>query len=132
MGRVILGVVIGFVAWWVIGGVALFLLRVAWPDYAQVEQAMTFSFPMQIARLAVGVLCSIGGGWLAVTTARGAGTAAWWLGGVLVLCFIPIHYGLWDKFPVWYHLFFLLTLAPLTGFGGRLAPHGSRISTPAA
>jgi hypothetical protein len=28
---------------------------------------------------------------------------------------------LWDKFPVWYHMTFLLSLVPLTYLGGRIA-----------
>jgi hypothetical protein len=37
--------------------------------------------------------------------------------------FIPEHVMLWEKFPVWYHLAFLLSLVPLTYVGGRF---GSR------
>ena len=29
-------------------------------------------------------------------------------GVILLVAFIPVHIGLWDKFPVWYHLTFLL------------------------
>jgi hypothetical protein len=28
---------------------------------------------------------------------------------------------IWEKFPVWYHLTFLLTLVPLTHAGNRVA-----------
>jgi hypothetical protein len=38
----------------------------------------------------------------------------------MLLMFVPIHYGLWDKFPVWYHLVFLITLAPIIGLSGLL------------
>jgi hypothetical protein len=51
-----------------------------------------------------------------------AGLAVWVtvvLPGVLLLIgFIPVHVMLWDKFPVWYHLAFLLSLVPLTYLGG--------------
>ena len=40
--------------------------------------------------------------------------------------FVPIHIHVWDKFPVWYHLFFLITLAPLVAFGGTLMPSRTR------
>jgi hypothetical protein len=43
---------------------------------------------------------------------NGNSRTAWWLGILMLLIFVPIDYGLWDKFPVWYHLTFLLTLAP--------------------
>jgi len=122
MWRTVLGIVAGLVAWVLIGTVGLWLMHVTWPAYALVESSMTFTLPMQLGRLGVGVLSSIGGGCTAVLLARGASPAAWWLGTLLVLIFIPIHYGLWDKFPVWYHLFFLLTLAPFNALGGRIAP----------
>ena len=42
------------------------------------------------------------------------------LGIMLLAMFIPVHYGLWDKFPVWYHLTFLVSLLPLTLVGAAL------------
>jgi len=39
-------------------------------------------------------------------------------GVLLLVAFIPQHVMLWDKFPVWYHLTFLLSLVPLTYLGG--------------
>jgi len=121
MVRLVMGVVAGFIAWWVIGASAFFLLGAAWPDYTAAEPSMTFTLAMQVSRLAVGILCSVGAGWLAVVVAKGNASAAWSLGVLLVLMFIPIHYTLWDKFPVWYHLAFLLTLAPIVGASARLA-----------
>ena len=46
-------------------------------------------------------------------------------GVVLLAAFIPEHITLWEKFPVWYHLTFLLSLIPLTFAGGKMAqaPH---------
>ena len=42
-------------------------------------------------------------------------------GVLLLLAFIPQHIMLWDKFPLWYHLTFLLSLIPLTFAGGKTA-----------
>jgi hypothetical protein len=42
--------------------------------------------------------------------------------GILMLVlFIPQHMMLWEKFPVWYHLTFLLSLVPLTWVGAHFA-----------
>jgi hypothetical protein len=41
-------------------------------------------------------------------------------GAILLVAFVPVHLGLWDKFPVWYHLTFLLSLVPLIYLGGRI------------
>ena len=88
--RMLLAIVVGLVAWFIIGTCGLLLMRVSWPAYAVVEEAMTFTLPMQLLRLAVGVLSSVGGGWLAARVARGNARAAWWLGALLVLIFIPL------------------------------------------
>jgi hypothetical protein len=39
-------------------------------------------------------------------------------GLILLVAFIPQHIALWNSFPVWYHLTFLLSLVPLTYLGG--------------
>jgi hypothetical protein len=120
MLRKLLGVVGGFIAFFVIGTAGFFLLRVCWHDYALVEKEMKFTLAMLLSRLGISVLCSVGAGWVAMLFAKGDTTTSWWLGVLMLLLFIPIHYGLWDKFPVWYHLVFLMTLAPIIGFSGRL------------
>jgi hypothetical protein len=117
----VLAVVAGFIAWFCIGVVGFALMRVFWPEYAQAEPQMAFTLPMQLARLTVSVACSVGGGWLAALVAKGDSRPAWWLGALLLIIFIPIHYSLWSRFPAWYHLSFLLTLAPIVGFSSRLA-----------
>ena len=43
-------------------------------------------------------------------------------GVLLLVAFIPQHVMLWDKFPLWYHLTFLLSLVPLTYLGSRIVP----------
>lgn len=47
--------------------------------------------------------------------------APWIVGLALLALFFPIHIQLGPKFPVWYHLTFLITLAPLVALGARLA-----------
>lgn len=39
---------------------------------------------------------------------------------IMVVLFLPVHYMLWRKFPTWYHLFFLITLAPTMLIGAAL------------
>ena len=51
---------------------------------------------------------------------KGNGTAAKILGIVVTAIFIPVHYGLWDKFPVWYHAIFIASLFPFTLLGAKL------------
>ena len=120
MLRMILGIVAGFVAWFVLASIGNVAFRVSWPAYAQVEPSMTFTLTMLVSRLLLGVLSSLCGGFVAAWLARANVNAATILGVVLTVIFIPIHYGLWNEFPIWYHLLFLASLLPLTLLGAFL------------
>lgn len=119
--RPTIAIVTGFLGWWVVASLLSVGLRIAWPDYALVEKAMTFTLSMQVARLAMGALSSLAAGALAGYLARGKARPPLILGIILTLFFLPIHYQLFDKFPLWYHAIFLLSLLPLTVLGARLA-----------
>jgi hypothetical protein len=120
MLRIILSVVVGFLVWLGMNVGGGYLFAFSWPDYAAADPTMSFTVPMLLARIVLGVLATLAAGWVAAIIARGR-NAALVLGIVLVLFFIPVHAVLWDKFPLWYHLFFLLTLLPLCILGGRIA-----------
>jgi hypothetical protein len=41
--------------------------------------------------------------------------------------FLPVHIAIWSKFPVWYHLTFLLTIIPAVLVGSLLlSPLGNK------
>ena len=120
MLRMILGIVGGFVVWWVVASIGNVLFRVSWPGYAEVEPAMTFTFAMLVGRLLLGAVSSLCGGLVAAWIASGNATTAKVLGIVLTLFFLPVHYGLLDRFPIWYHLIFLALLFPITLVGSFL------------
>jgi uncharacterized protein (DUF983 family) len=42
------------------------------------------------------------------------------VGLIILAMFVPAHVQLWNKFPAWYHLAFLVPLAPLVALGGWL------------
>jgi len=121
MAKNILGVVAGLVIWVVAVSVAGLIMRAAWPAYASVADAMTFTLPMMIARLSIGAVATVAAGWVAGTITRRSTIATVLPGVLLLLAFIPQHISLWEKFPVWYHLTFLLSLIPLTFAGGKTA-----------
>jgi hypothetical protein len=120
MGKGILGVVAGLVAWMVVVSVAGLVLRAAWPEYVSAAGAMMFTLPMKVARLSIGALATLATGWVAALITRST-VAVLIAGALLVVVFIPEHIELWDKFPIWYHMTFLLSLVPLTYVGGRIA-----------
>ncbi|HLI17581.1 MAG TPA: hypothetical protein VKV22_04820 [Rhodanobacteraceae bacterium] len=82
---------------------------------------MLFTLGMKIARLCIGALASLTAGAMVRIIAPACRWAAWALGLVLLALFIPDHIHVWTRFPVWYHLTFLITLAPLAALGAWLA-----------
>jgi hypothetical protein len=118
MPRLIGGVIAGVVAWTVLATILNLALRHGWADYAAVEKAMAFTVPMMAARLAMSAICSLAAGFAAARLDKRAPLIA---GTILLLLFIPVHYALWSKFPIWYHLTFLASLPLLSLAGGKIS-----------
>lgn len=116
----------GLAAWVAIVTAAGLVMREAWPAYASVADAMTFTLPMMIARLTIGAIATLAMGWTTAATARHSTVPAVLAGVLLLLAFIPVHVMIWDKFPVWYHLTFLLSLIPFTLAGAKLVRPGRK------
>jgi hypothetical protein len=119
-------VIVGLVTWIVVATIVNFPLRAWWPHYHEAEIAFNFTLGMKLVRLALGALASVCSGFVAAWIANGRRTAAIALGILLLALFIPNHYLLWEKFPVWYHLTFLVSLFPLTVLGAMLKLPGGR------
>jgi hypothetical protein len=119
IGKAVLAVVSGLVAWIAVAAVAGLIMRSSWPAYARVADAMTFTLPMMIARLSIGALATLAAGWVTAAIAPRPMLVRLMPGLILLVAFIPQHIALWNTFPVWYHLTFLLSLVPLTYLGGR-------------
>jgi hypothetical protein len=120
MLRSIFAVIAAIVTWFLVATILNLILRVALPGYSQVEPAMTFSLTMMICRLALALVSSLCAGFICAAIVGPGNLAPWAAGAILVLMFLPVHYMLWAKFPVWYHLFFLITLAPMVALGATL------------
>jgi hypothetical protein len=120
MARNILGVVAGLVVWLIVTTIAGFVLRASWPAYTRVADAMAFTLSMMIARLSIGAVATVLMG-LAAAAIAPAATARLMPGLLMLVFFVPVHVSIWDKFPVWYHLTFLLSLVPLSYIGGTIA-----------
>jgi hypothetical protein len=125
MLRTVAGVVAGLIVWIVVAMIVNIAFRAQWPGYAEVESAMHFTLAMMLGRLLLGALSSLFAGFTAAWITKGNGRAVKVLGVLLTVVFIPIHFGVWDKFPLWYHLAFLVSLFPLTLVGARLFKPGS-------
>ena len=133
MARNFIGVVTGLVVWLALAIVAGLVMRETWPAYVSVAEAMTFTLPMMIARLSIGAFATVAAGFVTACITQSA-FARLIPGLILLIVFIPEHMTLWDKFPIWYHLWFLLSLVPLTYAGNSIARGAMRqravISTP--
>lgn len=125
MWRAIGGIIAGVVVWAVVVTILNLGLRYGWPAYGAVEKSMAFTLPMMIARLSESGISSLVSGY----AARRIGRNAWSpliAGAVLLAAFVPVHYAIWSKFPVWYHLTFLSSLVILGVVGGLLAAGRTR------
>src|SRR5689334_9570725 len=119
MIRSLLAVIAAVVTWFIVATILNWILRAALPGYSAVEVSMNFTLTMMICRLILGLLSSLGAGFVCATIARNR-VAVKVAAAVMVVLFLPVHYLLWAKFPIWYHLFFLISLAPMILLGAAL------------
>ena len=124
MWRTILGVVAGLVAWLVIVSLIDRGLRLWLPGYAAAEPVMAFTLTMKFARLTMAAVTSLAAGAIVRAVAPASRLAPWIVGFVVLLIFLPAHVSLWTRFPIWYHLSFLVPLAPLVAGGALLWSSG--------
>ena len=113
-------VVAALFTWFLVATVLNLALRAWWPNYHEAETSFGFTLAMKLARLALGAISSVSAGFVAAWIGKNGMTAATLSGIALLALFIPGHYRIWDRFPVWYHLTFLLSLLPLTLLGAVL------------
>jgi hypothetical protein len=121
MKRSIAACAAGLVVWILLVSILSWLLRRFLTGYAAAEPGMNFTLGMLGARLAIAALTSIVAGVVVSRVAPAASRLPWLVGAILLAIFIPEHVLLWPKFPVWYHLTFLITLVPLVALGAHLA-----------
>src|SRR5258708_2760045 len=119
MKRAILAFIVGLVTWVAVVTVIDHGLRAVIDGYSVAEPTFEFTLGMKLARLAMAAITSLVAGAVVGLIAPTGRRVAWILGGLLLVAFIPAHVKLWSHFPVWYHLTFLLTLAPLVALGAR-------------
>ncbi|HEX3424353.1 MAG TPA: hypothetical protein VHS33_13280 [Sphingomicrobium sp.] len=125
MWRAAGSIVAGLVAWAVIVTLLNFGLRAAIPGYHAAEATLQFTLAMKIGRLTEAALTSVSAGVVVGLIAPSKKWAPWVTGLIILAMFLPEHVKLWTKFPVWYHLSFLVPLVPLVALGGFLARSGA-------
>jgi hypothetical protein len=129
MKRAVVAFIVGLLAWAVVVSLIDRVLRLSLAGYAAAEPALAFTLSMMAARLIMAAVTSLIAGAVLGAIAPASKLAPWAVGLVLLAAFIPVHVRLWHAFPVWYHLAFLLPLAPLLALGAWLR---SRATQPSA
>jgi hypothetical protein len=119
--RAVTAFIAGLLTWLIVVSLINRMLRLSLTGYAAAEPLLTFSAGMMAARLTMAAVTSLFAGAVVGLIAPTNKRVPWILGALLLIVFIPIHAHLWNAFPIWYHLTFLIPLAPLTVLGARLA-----------
>ena len=130
MKRAVVAFIVGLLAWAVIASLIDRLLRLSLAGYAAAEPKFAFTLGMLWARLSMAAVTSLLAGAVLGAIAPASKRTPWALGLVLLALFVPVHVGLWHTFPVWYHLTFLVTLAPLVAAGAWFKTRTSRAGQP--
>jgi len=126
MWRTFLGIIAGLATWALVATILDIGLRYTLPGYRAAEPALAFTLTMKIARLSLAVIASLAAGAVARKISPASRIAPWVVGLVLVALFLPAHIQIGARLPLWYHLFFLITLAPSVALGARLVSSGPR------
>jgi len=122
MKRFILACLAGLLTWIVVVTVINRVLRLSLPNYIAAEQTLQFTLGMKWARLLMAIVTSLVAGAVAGWISPSSRWAPLILGSVVFAMFVPLHIAIWSKFPVWYHLTFLLTIIPAVLVGALLPP----------
>jgi hypothetical protein len=120
MWRTITSIVAGLVIWVVVVTLLNFGLRAAIPGYHAAEATLQFTSAMKAGRLIEAALSSLAAGAVIGLIAPTNRWAPWAVGLIILAMFLPVHVHLWSRFPLWYHLAFLVPLAPLAALGASL------------
>lgn len=111
MNNPLLAVVLGFVVWtvlWLAGNQFLFADAAALVESGEALEATG----TLLSILGLSVVCSIGAGITLRFLAKGDRKAWVVLSGLLLAVGISVQGSSWNLMPVWYHLAFLILLAP--------------------
>jgi len=120
MWRMVASIVAGLVAWVVVVTILNFGLRAAIPDYRAAEATLQFTLAMKIGRLIEAAPTSLAAGAVIGWIDPSRRWTPWLVGAIVLAAFLPVHVKLWNSFPAWYHLSFLVPLVPLLVIGAAL------------
>src|SRR5215467_1185313 len=126
MKRLILACLAGLLTWAVVVTLINRVLRLSLPNYTAAEQTLQFTLGMKWARLLMAIVTSVVAGAATGWIPRSSRRAPLLVGSMVLAMFVPVHLAIWSKFPVWYHLTFLLTISPAVLVGALLPPRWNK------
>jgi len=126
MKRSILACLAGLLTWIVVVTLINRVLRLSLPNYTAAEQTLQFTLGMKWARLLMAIVTSLVAGAVTRWISPSSRWAPLIVGSVVLAMFVPVHIAIWSKFPVWFHLAFLLTIIPAVLVGALLLPRRNR------
>jgi len=130
MKRAVIAFIVGLLTWGVVVSLIDRVLRLSLAGYAAAEPKLAFTLGMMTARLTMAAATSLAAGAVVGAIAPASKRTPWAVGLVLLAVFVPVHVGLWHAFPIWYHLAFLVPLAPLIAAGAWLKNRASTREQP--
>jgi hypothetical protein len=120
MKRSILACLAGLVTWVVVVSMINRVLRLSLPNYTAAEHTLEFTLGMKWARLVMAIVTSLVSGAITRWISPSSKWAPLIVGSTVLAMFLPVHIAIWNKFPAWYHLTFLLTIIPAVLVGALL------------
>jgi hypothetical protein len=126
MNRFILACLAGLLTWILVVSVIDRVLGLSLPNYTAAEHTLQFTLGMKWARLLMAIVTSVMAGAVTGWISRSGRWAPSIVGGVVFAMFLPVHSAIWSRFPVWYHLTFLLTIVPAVLVGALLPALGKK------
>jgi len=103
------------------------LLKASWPEYALANPDKSYTLPMLFVRLLIFSSMIVATSGVATLVSGNKHTP--WIVGILIFAIsIPPHIYpgyVWNDYPAWYHIAYLLSIVPIAVAGGRTALHVS-------
>jgi hypothetical protein len=126
--RTVVGIIVGFLSWWVIFLVSLLLMGFLWPALRQVGRSVQESG--DYSGLTTGMLASVLAGYVYINGIAGWVTArisgrkfSIWIACAPIVAYAGYEhlYVLWHMLPAWYNLGVVGFIYPFSFLGGWLA-----------
>ncbi len=130
MVRLVLGVIVGFLAWAIVWVGSEKILSAIWPEFGAHQLAFeaavknggqfTADTRMLLTHIVLASIVSVMSGFLAALIARENIRAPLVLGVLLVAFGLLKAVMSWSYVPIWYHVIFTALLIPMAILGGKL------------